>query len=124
MKKELTRGFCCALVASPLPRSVPSRPGACVSRAVLLTPLLKIAVENPQGLKSNLLQTFGCSGSGVVTEETFEKLDCGPWWKKLLFGFCFFNALINERKNYGTLGWNIAYKFSSSDLEVSAIPSK
>uniref|UniRef100_A0A667I5T2 Dynein axonemal heavy chain 14 n=1 Tax=Lynx canadensis TaxID=61383 RepID=A0A667I5T2_LYNCA len=79
----------------------------------------KIAVENPQGLKSNLLQTFGYSGSGVVTEETFEKLDCGPWWKKLLFGLCFFNALINERKNYGTLGWNIAYKFSSSDLEVA-----
>uniref|UniRef100_A0A8C9K0H7 Dynein axonemal heavy chain 14 n=1 Tax=Panthera tigris altaica TaxID=74533 RepID=A0A8C9K0H7_PANTA len=80
---------------------------------------IKIAVENPQGLKSNLLQTFGYSGSGVVTEERFEKLDCGPWWKKLLFGLCFFNALINERKNYGTLGWNIAYKFSSSDLEVA-----
>uniref|UniRef100_A0A8C8YBW1 Dynein axonemal heavy chain 14 n=1 Tax=Panthera leo TaxID=9689 RepID=A0A8C8YBW1_PANLE len=80
---------------------------------------IKIAVENPQGLKSNLLQTFGYSGSGVVTEERFEKLDCGPWWKKLLFGLCFFNALINERKNYGTLGWNIAYKFSSTDLEVA-----
>nr|XP_031294136.1 dynein heavy chain 14, axonemal [Camelus dromedarius] len=80
---------------------------------------LKIAVENPQGLKSNLLQTFGYSGSGEVTEEMFEKQDCGPWWKKLLFSLCFFNALINERKIYGILGWNIAYAFSSSDLEVA-----
>ncbi|EHH15505.1 hypothetical protein EGK_01607, partial [Macaca mulatta] len=28
---------------------------------------LKIAMESPQGLKSNLLQTFGCTGSGEVT---------------------------------------------------------
>ncbi|XP_057583181.1 dynein axonemal heavy chain 14 [Hippopotamus amphibius kiboko] len=85
----------------------------------ILQKSLKIAVENPQGLKSNLLQTFGYSGSGEITEEIFEKPDCGPWWKKLLFSLCFFNALINERKIYGILGWNIAYPFSSSDLEVA-----
>ncbi|XP_029790782.1 dynein heavy chain 14, axonemal [Suricata suricatta] len=80
---------------------------------------LKIAVENPHGLKSHLLQTLGYSGSGEITEETFEKPDCGPWWKKLLFSLCFFNALINERKNYGILGWNSAYEFTSSDLEAA-----
>ncbi|XP_069340704.1 dynein axonemal heavy chain 14 isoform X1 [Eulemur rufifrons] len=80
---------------------------------------LKIAVESPQGLKSNLLQTFGYTGNGEVTEEVFEKPNCGEWWKKLLFSLCFFNAVINERKNYGILGWNIAYKFNSSDLEVA-----
>ncbi|KAF6274521.1 dynein axonemal heavy chain 14 [Rhinolophus ferrumequinum] len=85
----------------------------------LLQKSLKIAVENPLGLKSNLLQTFGHSGPGVVTEEIFEKPECGPWWKKLLFSLCFFNALINERKIYGVLGWNIDYQFSSSDLEVA-----
>ena len=87
-----------------------------------LLSLLKIAVENPQGLKNNLLETFGYSGSGEVTEEILEKSDCGPWWKKLLFSLCFFNALINERKTYGILGWNIAYAFSPSDLEVSVVP--
>ncbi|KAH0513658.1 Dynein heavy chain 14, axonemal [Microtus ochrogaster] len=78
-----------------------------------------IAVEPPQGLKSNLLQMFGYGGSGEVTEEIFDKNDCGPWWKKILFSLCFFNAVINERRVYGTLGWNAPYKFSSSDLEVS-----
>ncbi|XP_060221083.1 dynein axonemal heavy chain 14 [Meriones unguiculatus] len=80
---------------------------------------VKIAVERPQGLKSNLLQMFGYSGSGEVTEEIFEKADCGPWWKKIIFSLCYFNAVINERKVYGTLGWNIPYKFNSSDLEAS-----
>nr|XP_048295519.1 dynein axonemal heavy chain 14 [Myodes glareolus] len=80
---------------------------------------VKIAVQPPQGLKSNLLQMFGYGGSGEVTEEIFGKNDCGPWWKKILFSLCFFNAVINERKVYGTLGWNAPYKFRSSDLEVS-----
>ncbi|XP_054432748.1 dynein axonemal heavy chain 14 [Pteronotus mesoamericanus] len=85
----------------------------------ILQKSLKIAVEKPIGLKSNLLKTFGYSGSGEVTEEIFEKTDCGPWWKKLLFGLCFFNAVINERKKYGILGWNIDYEFSSSDFKVA-----
>uniref|UniRef100_M3XYI9 Dynein axonemal heavy chain 14 n=1 Tax=Mustela putorius furo TaxID=9669 RepID=M3XYI9_MUSPF len=85
----------------------------------ILQKSLKIAVENPQGLKSNLLQTFGYGGNGEITEQIFEKPDCGPSWKKLLFSLCFFNAVVSERMNYGTLGWNIAYKFSSSDLQVS-----
>lgn len=71
------------------------------------------------GLKSNLLKTLGQDGSGEVTEEIFEKPDCGPWWKKLLFSLCFFNALINERRKYGMLGWNIDYEFSPADFEVS-----
>ncbi|KAM6166251.1 LOW QUALITY PROTEIN: dynein axonemal heavy chain 14 [Erethizon dorsatum] len=80
---------------------------------------VKVVMEPPQGLKSNLLQIFGYGGSGEVTEEIFENPNYGQWWKKLLFSLCFFNAVVNERKNYGTLGWNIAYKFMSSDLEVS-----
>lgn len=79
---------------------------------------LKIAIESPQGLKGKLLQTFGISGSGEVTEAIFNKSTCGPSWKRLLFSLCFFNAVIRERKKYGALGWNIPYKFSSSDLEV------
>ncbi|XP_016076637.1 PREDICTED: dynein heavy chain 14, axonemal [Miniopterus natalensis] len=80
---------------------------------------LKIAVETPIGFKSNLLKTLGYGGRGEVTEEMFEKPDRGPWWKKLLFSLCFFNALINERKKYGILGWNVDYEFSSSDFEVA-----
>lgn len=75
------------------------------------------------GLKSNLLKTLGHGGRGEVTEEMFEKPGCGPWWKKLLFGLCFFNAVINERRKYGILGWNIDYEFSPSDFEVRAAES-
>lgn len=78
-------------------------------------------MENFQGLKSNLFQIFGYGGIGEVTEEIFETFDCGLWWKKFLFSLCFFNILINERNNCGIFGWNIVYKFSFLDLEVSEV---
>lgn len=84
--------------------------------------VFKIALEKPQGLKNTLLHTFGFGlvYNKEVTEEIFEKYDRKPGWKKILFSVCMFNALVNERKKYGLLGWNIANQFCSSDLEVSA----
>ncbi|CAB1335557.1 unnamed protein product [Coregonus sp. 'balchen'] len=87
--------------------------------ASILQRAIKIAVEPPRGLKEKLLHTF--SPSGEVTERSFCKMDCSPAWKTLLFSLCFFNAIVQERKKYGPLGWNIPYTFTSSDLEVSML---
>ncbi|CAJ1411101.1 unnamed protein product [Effrenium voratum] len=78
---------------------------------------MKMTVEPPKGLKSNLLRAYLS-----FEEEWFESAGntdaSRRAFRKMLFGLCFFHALIQERCNYGPLGWNIPYQFSEPDRQI------
>lgn len=40
-------------------------------------------------------------------------------FKQLLYSLTFFDVVVNERKHYGSVGWNSAYEFSLSDFTQS-----
>lgn len=74
---------------------------------------VKMTLEPPQGLRSNLLRTYDLLDNKVLN-------DCKKprEYKKLLLGFGFFHAIVQDRRKFGPIGWNIPYAFTFEDFDV------
>ena len=80
---------------------------------IILQNGVKMTLEPPKGLKSNLTRSYNRITDNYIN-------DCGKPddFRKLMFGLCLFHAVIEDRRKFGPLGWNIRYGFTDGDLKV------
>jgi len=74
---------------------------------------IKMTNEPPSGLRANMLRSYS-----IINDDLFKESEKPDAFKPLLFGFCFFHAVVQDRRKFGPIGWNIAYSFTPEDLQV------
>ena len=84
--------------------------------ASLLQASIKLTSEPPKGVKANIMRTYANMTDGPYDTSCPRQPTA---WKKLLFSLSFLHAVIQERRKFGSIGWNIPYSFTQADLECS-----
>uniref|UniRef100_A0A7S0KGL2 Dynein-1, subspecies f n=1 Tax=Micromonas pusilla TaxID=38833 RepID=A0A7S0KGL2_MICPS len=74
---------------------------------------LKVVTEPPNGLKLNLRASY----AKISEDELAECPHTG--FRPLTYVLAFFHAVVQERRKYGKLGWNVAYDFNETDFRIS-----
>lgn len=79
----------------------------------VLQTCIKVVLEEPLNVKENLLRTQLLPKSEVTKYN-----ENGDLYKKMLFTYSMFHAVLNERVHFTEVGWNQDYVFSRKNLKL------
>lgn len=74
---------------------------------------MQVVTEPPNGLKLNMRATYS-----KISHESLAECP-HPAFSNLVYVLAFFHAVVQERRKYGKIGWNVSYDFNESDFFVS-----
>lgn len=79
---------------------------------------IKLTNEPPKGLRDNMLNSY--RKDPIANLDDFYNNHVRPEeFQRLVFGLTFFHAVLQERRLFGPLGWNVPYDFTESDMIIS-----
>lgn len=80
----------------------------------LLQMCIKVTTEPPSGLKAGLLRSY--TPGVMIDQDKIERIDTAQW-RQLVFALCFMHSIVQERRKFGPLGWNVPYEYNDGDLQ-------
>jgi len=78
----------------------------------LLQLSIKFTNEAPAGIMAGVKNSYNWLNQDVLDSVS------DPKWKTMLFALCFMHTIVQERRKFGPLGFNILYEFSQADLSA------
>jgi len=79
----------------------------------ILQKSMKVVTEPPDGLKLNMRSSLSKIDENMLDE-------CpNNIFRPLVFVLIFLHAVLQERRKYGKIGWNVQYDFNESDFMIS-----
>ena len=76
----------------------------------LLQMSIKLTNEAPVGMRAGLRNSYNWVSQDMIDAVPLYE------WRQLLYVMCYLHSVVQERRKFGPIGWNIQYEFNASDL--------
>lgn len=73
---------------------------------------IKVTNEAPVGMRAGLRASYQWVSQDMLDAVNRQE------WRQLLFIQCFLHSIVQERRKFGPIGWNVPYEFNQSDLSA------
>ena len=80
---------------------------------------IKLTTQAPKGLKANLLNTY--NREPLSNDNFYQSCELSIELKRMSYALSFFHAVLQERCEYGSIGFNIPYGFNETDQNISLL---